>query len=158
MNFVNRMTVGTSGLVVLTLGLGGVYLGCASWSFLGSDTAMVSLTEEERTRNEQLQKLQSAVLRRVKAKEQVVRDLIDQRKTLTEAINEFQSLNEQWPIFTPDVPKVPALGTDEERILREIHALVREILRDQPKEADVVVRRLKENSPNGRLVPHSDHE
>src|SRR5262249_55605118 len=92
-------------------------------------------------RNEELEQLRAATLRRVDARQRVVREVIDRRRTLAEAIERLEELDREWPDYSEKVPEVPPLGTREERSYRYLRQEVEAILRDRPEEVTSVLRR-----------------
>ncbi|HEY7312648.1 MAG TPA: hypothetical protein VH643_25005 [Gemmataceae bacterium] len=109
-------------------------------------------------RNEKLEQLRAATFRRVEVRQRMVRELIDRRRTLAEAIERLEELDREWPDYSEASPRVPALGTREERSYRYIRADAEEILRDRPEEAAAVLRRLEEEYQQlraGEPVPSS---
>ena len=94
-------------------------------------------------RNEELEQLRAATYRRVDARRRVVRAVIDRRRTLAEAIERLEELDQKWPNYSEAVPEVSTLGTREERHYRYLLGEVEEILRDRAEDAAAVLRRLE---------------
>jgi hypothetical protein len=94
-------------------------------------------------RSEELEQLQEATFRRLEARRRVVRELIDRRFTLAEALERFEELDQEWPDYREVGPRIRALGSGEEWSYRHILAIVEEILHDRPEEAAAVLRRLE---------------
>jgi hypothetical protein len=94
----------------------------------------------EADRRAELERLSRATFDRVGAKEQVVRDLIDRRCTLAEAIEAFRELDRRWP----DYRTVPLADRNQDRkAYRYIRAMVEQTLRDRPEQASAVLSRLE---------------
>jgi hypothetical protein len=99
---------------------------------------------ESSRRKQQLDELHRAVEYRREAREQVVLELIAQRRTLVEAIQEFQELDHEWPDFSAAPPQKPAEGA-QERKYQHIRELVEALLHDRPEELAKVLRRLEQD-------------
>jgi hypothetical protein len=95
----------------------------------------------EDIRSTQLAEMRRASDARLEARDQVVRDLIAQRCTLAEAIEQFLELDRQWPDL---ISKVPAGRSHEERIYEHIRLRVKDVLRDHPEQASIVLCRLEQ--------------
>jgi hypothetical protein len=78
---------------------------------------------------------------RLEARDQVVRELIAQRYTLAEAIEQFLELDRQWPEL---VTKVQYGRSHDERIYEHIRLQVKDVLHDHPEQASRVLRRLEQ--------------
>src|SRR5262249_22681118 len=94
--------------VVVTVVLPLTVLGCFGLRFACNPEDLRSLLREVRHR-EELQQAQQASLRRLEAREQVVRDLIAQRCSLKEALARFQDLDSEWPDSLPKLSELRAL-------------------------------------------------
>jgi hypothetical protein len=140
--FMSKLIRFTSGLLCLG-GLGGVILASdlacpPRWD--GSNNP--SLTEE-RGREEKLREMHEATHRRLQAKRQVAQEVIAQRQTLAQAIEQFRTLDRQWPGCPPE-PTLEALGISEDELdgLCVLH-YVRQVLADRPDDAAKVASRLE---------------
>ena len=135
----------------LRLTSGFLCLGVLAGVILASDLACPSRWDggnnpslaEERGREEKLQAMHEATHRRLQAKRQVAQEVIAQRQTLAEAIEQFRILDRQWPECPPE-PTLQALGISED----ELDGLcvldyVQQALADRPGEAAKVVGRLE---------------
>jgi hypothetical protein len=137
----NKLIRFTSGLLCLGV-LGGVILASdlacpPRWN--GSNPSLT----EEREREEKLREMHEATHRRLQAKRQVAQEVIARRQTLAEAIEQFRTLDRQWPECPPE-PTLQALGISED----ELDGLcvldyVRQALADRPNEAAEVAGRLE---------------
>jgi hypothetical protein len=98
---------------------------------------------EERRREEKLREMHEATHRRLQAKREVVEEVIARRRSLTEAIEQFRSLDRQWPECPPG-PTLEALGISEDE-LDGLGVLdyVKRVLADRPDEAVKVAGRLE---------------
>ena len=134
----------------LRLTSGFLCLGVLAGVILASDLACPprwdgnnpSLTEE-RGREEKLREMHEATRRRLEAKRQVAQEVIAQRRSLAEAIEQFRTLDRQWPECPPE-PTLQALGISED----ELDGLcvldyVKQALADRPNEAAEVASRLQ---------------
>ena len=96
----NQLIRFSSGLLCLGV-LGGVILAsdlaCPSRWDGGNNPSLA----EERGREEKLQAMHEATHRRLQAKRQVAQEVIAQRQTLAEAIEQFRTLDRQWPQCPP---------------------------------------------------------
>jgi len=138
----NKLIRLTSGFLCLGV-LGGVILAsdlaCPSRWDGGNRPSLA----EERGREEKLQEMHEATHRRREAKRQVAQEVIAQTQTLAEAIEQFRTLDRQWPECPPE-PTLQALGISED----ELDGLcvldyVKQALADRPGEAAKVVGRLE---------------
>jgi hypothetical protein len=77
---------------------------------------------------------------RLDARDQVVRDLIAQRCTLAEAIEQFVELNPPWPDL---LPQVPSGQSPQEKSYQYIRFMVEDALQDHPEQASIVLHRLE---------------
>jgi hypothetical protein len=80
-------------------------------------------------------------LARLEARDQVVRDLIAQRYTLPEAIEQFLERDRKWPEL---VSKADAGQSQYERIYQYIRFMVEDVLHDHPEQASIVLRWLEQ--------------
>jgi flagellar biosynthesis/type III secretory pathway M-ring protein FliF/YscJ len=94
-------------------------------------------------RNEELTQLQLAAFHRQEDRQQVVRELIDRRCTLAEALAQYEELDKGLPDFIVAGPEEPSGGNNKERRYRLILEKVEEMLHDRPEELAKVVRRLE---------------
>ncbi|HEY7427745.1 MAG TPA: hypothetical protein VH682_26175 [Gemmataceae bacterium] len=105
-------------------------------------------------RREDLDQLEEATLRRGEARQRVVDEVIDGRRTLAEAIEEFQELDREWPDYSE---VIPAWAESRQEIrYRCILAMVKGSLRDRPEELSALLRRLEheyQQRPAGELTP-----
>ena len=99
---------------------------------------------EEIARHEQLDEQETALRRQRQAKRRVAAEVIAERRSLAEAIEQFQALDREWPDFGP-TPHWPAdLGLSaEEWSGRDVLYFVRLVLADRPDEAAAVVDHLE---------------
>lgn len=107
-------------------------------------------------RNEELNQSLRATFRRMEARRQVVRELIDRRCTLAEAMEQFQELDEALPDFLVATPEVPTGGSNQERRYRLLREEVETILHNRPAELSEVLRRLEkeyQQLPSDRPPP-----
>jgi hypothetical protein len=102
-------------------------------------------------RNEELEQLREATFRRLEARRRVVREVIDRRCTLAEAVERFEELDQEWPDYREVDPRIRALGSREEWSYRRILVIVEEILHDRPEEASAVLRRLEKEYQHQRV-------
>jgi hypothetical protein len=138
MNKLIRLTSGFLCLDLLALGIAFSDLACPPrWD--GNNPSLA----EERGREEKLQQMHEATRHRLEAKRQVAQEVIAQRQTLAQAIEEFRTLDRQWPECPPE-PTLEALGISEDELdgLCVLH-YVRGVLADHPDEAAEVVGRLE---------------
>jgi hypothetical protein len=98
---------------------------------------------QEVHRSEELEQRERATARRLEARQQVVQELIAQRRTLAEAIARFQEVDREWPDYTAELPE--RFGWEwvgEEKAYRYVLATVQDLLHDRPEEAAGVIGRL----------------
>jgi hypothetical protein len=95
---------------------------------------------QEEIREAKLVGMRRETLIRLEARDQVVRDLIAQRCTLTEAIEKFLKLDPPWPYL---VPKVPPGHSPQEKSYQYICFLVEAKMHVHPEQASIVLRRLE---------------
>jgi hypothetical protein len=139
MNQLLRLTSGFLCLGVLALGIAFSDLACPLRWDGGNNPSLT----EERGREEKLQEMHEATHRRLEAKRQVAQEVIARRQTLAQAIEQFRTLDRQWPECR-SWPTVEALGISED----ELDGLcvldyVQQVLTDRPGEAAKVVGRLE---------------
>ena len=101
-------------------------------------------------RNEELEHLREATFRRLEARRRVVREVIDRRCTLAEALERFEELDQEWPDYREVDSRLRALGS-REWSYRRILVIVEEILHDRPEEASAVLRRLEKEYQHQRV-------
>ena len=105
-------------------------------------------------RDEELDQLQEATFRRIEARQRVVDEVIDGRRTLAEAIEWFQELDREWPDYSE---VIPAWAESRHEVRhRCILAMVLRVLRDRPEELSALLRRLEHEDPQrpaGELAP-----
>ena len=105
----------------------------------------------EASLREAWQQLHQAALRRVESKEQVVRDVIAQRCSLSEALARLQESDAEYDRERPaSFPKLSEIRAREwpsevERHYQYIIAGVKSLLRGRPEEAAAVLRRLEKD-------------
>jgi hypothetical protein len=99
---------------------------------------------EEIARNEQLDQQEAALRRKRQAKRGVAAEVIARRRSLAEAIEQFQALDREWPEL-PSNPQTPEeLGISaEEWSGRDVLYFVQLVLADHPDEAAAVIGRLE---------------
>jgi hypothetical protein len=97
-------------------------------------------------RDEQLRQLHRATARRQELRRQIVQELIAQRCTLADALEQFEELGHEWPDYSAAPPNGPAQGTRQERKYRHIMAIAEAVFQSRPKELAAVFRRLKKAS------------
>jgi hypothetical protein len=108
---------------------------------------------QEEIRGAKLAAMEQEVLIRRETRDQVVRDLIDQRCTLAEAIENFAKLDLPWPYLAP---KVPAGASPLDKSYQYIRFMIEGKPRDQPEQASIVLLRLEreyEKLRTGRQTP-----
>ncbi|HEY7308918.1 MAG TPA: hypothetical protein VH643_06065 [Gemmataceae bacterium] len=96
-------------------------------------------------RNEELEQLREATFHRVGARQRMVRELIDRRRSLAQALERFEELDRDWPDFSPQAAEERAGRSEDEWAYQHILVIVRESLRDRPEEAAAVLRRLEKD-------------
>jgi hypothetical protein len=122
----------------------GSVLGLLAVSLVGLRFACSRVDFQEVCRSEDLEQRQRATARRLEAMQQVVQELIAQRRTLAEAIARFQEVDHEWPEYTAKLQK--RFGREwsgEEKAYRFILSTVQDLLRDRPEEAAAVIGRLE---------------
>ena len=134
MNALIRLAVVVAVVLPLTV------LGCFGLRFACNPEELRSLLREAR-HAEELQQAQQASLRRLEAREQLVREVIAQRCSLKEAVARLQELDGELDRKQPDLSPKPA-----ERLYRYITLRVKEIyLPAWPEEAAAILRRLEKD-------------
>jgi hypothetical protein len=110
---------------------------------------------------QQLEQLRRATIGRVEARRQVVRELIGQRCTLVDALEQLEQLDGDWPDYRDKAPEDPRAESVEERNYRFIRWEVEEALHERPEELSAVLRRLEkeyQELPSDRPVPAASPE
>ena len=105
-------------------------------------------------RGEELERLDEATLRRIEARQRVVDEVIDGRRSLAEAIERFQELDRECPDYSKVIPAWAE--SSHERRYRCLLAMVKGSLRDRPEELSALLRRLEheyQQRPAGELAP-----
>jgi hypothetical protein len=134
--------------VVVTVLLPLAVLCCFGFRFACDPEELRSLLRVVRHR-EECQQAQQALLRRVESKEQVVRDVIAQQCSLSEALARLQELDREFDReCSASIPKLAEIHawkwpSEVEGHYRYIIAMVKSRLDDRPEEAAVVLRRLE---------------
>jgi hypothetical protein len=131
MNAMIRPLIVGSFVGLLAAGLFSVRFACSPVDFREVD------------RSEDLEKRHKDTARRFEARQQLVQELIAQRRTLAEAIARFQEVDREWPEYTAALPK--RFGREwvgEEKAYRYVLATVQDLLHDRPEEAAAVIGRL----------------
>jgi hypothetical protein len=95
----------------------------------------------EDIRSAELAEMRRASDARLEARDHVVRDLIAQRYTLVEAIEQFLELDRHWPEL---LSKARADQSQEERIYEHIRLRVQDVLHDRSEQASIVLPRLEQ--------------
>jgi hypothetical protein len=110
-------------------------------SFRGNSAEKLSLGEEL-GRTENLKENEQALRRRRESKRRLAEEVIDQRLSLAEAIERFQTLDQDWP---PGRRRVAdSLGISEEEVDGQgVLIYVRFVLQSRQEETDAVLGRLK---------------
>ena len=115
---------GVLGLVVL-----GLDLGCSP----------VNLWDVQQER-EELRQLERATFDREEARQQIVREWIARRCTLTDVLTQFQGLDREWPDYTTGMAeKWYGKGWQYQQILSTVQI----ILQGRPEELAAALRRLE---------------
>jgi hypothetical protein len=163
-----RLAVGLLCLGVLALGVFLFDTACPLTFPASENPDLTSSMAEELARSEWLKQTTDAFRRRTEAKEQVARDLIARRRSLAEAIEQFQALDQQWPaganledLHRREIERFRALdrqwresptGTkrpgdlwlsEDEWSGQDVLFYVRKMLAHRPDEAAVVAGRLE---------------
>jgi hypothetical protein len=156
MNVLSRVAVAASGLGVVALSGMGLHLGCSALNSRGGRGDTENALAQEVIRSKQLDDGLRVVRSHQRAKQEVVRDLIAQRRTLPDAIAQFLLLSREWFDNNKSVKPFPTQESEEERAYQEIVTLVPYVLRGQPEEAAVVLSRLEKEQDKlqaGRKCP-----
>jgi hypothetical protein len=100
---------------------------------------------EERGREEKLQEMHDATHRRLQAKRQVAEEVIARRRSLAEAIEQFQVLDQEWSStrFRNRTPEELGMSEEYEWDGRLVIDQVRQILVNRPAEAAEVAGRME---------------
>jgi hypothetical protein len=108
------------------------------------DPNLRSSMAEEVVRRERLKQLEDASFRRTEAKRQVAAEVIAGRRRLAEAIEQFRTLDRQWPELSTWIKKPEELlMSPDEWGGREVLRFIRLVLADRPDEAAAVAGRLE---------------
>jgi hypothetical protein len=145
------MALTASGLAVVVLCGFGLYLGCSALSCRGGLGDAEPTLGQEVIRRERLDDGLRVVRSQQKAKQEVVRDLIAQRRTLKGATAQFILLSREWFDKNKNVKPFPTQDSEEERAYQEIVTLVPYVLRGQPEEEAAVLSRLEKEQENLRV-------
>jgi hypothetical protein len=130
---------------VLALGVVAFHFACPRTNPPSQNPNLKSSMAEEVARHEQLAQMMDAIRRRWETKRQVVEEVIAQRCSLAEAIEQFRALDRQWPDLRSGITKAEALWMSEDEWGGwAVIAQVRQVLADLPDEADAVAGRLEE--------------
>jgi hypothetical protein len=144
------MTVGNRLLAVLTLcalpllavpWLVG-WVAPLSFDFEGTPDPALAVEQEDK-RSEAMDAERAPVLRRIRATDQIVQDLIDGRLTLAEAGRRLRAEQDGNPGFWIVVRRDQPGDSDEERVYRHLLTLVSEGLPNEPARAGAVRQRLE---------------
>ena len=141
MNQLIRLTFGLLCLGLLALGITVSHLACPlRWD--GDNRPSIT---EERGREEKLKQLHDATRRRLEAKRQVAGEVIARRRSLAEAIEQFQVLDQEWSSipFRNRTPEELGMSEEYEWDGRLVIDQVRQILVNRPAEAAEVASRLE---------------
>jgi hypothetical protein len=141
MNKVIRLT---SGFLCLGV-LGGVILASDLTCPLRWDGGNNPSLTEERGREKKLQEMHEATHRRLEAKRQVAGEVIARRRSLAEAIEQFQALDQEWSSipFRNRTPEELGVSEEYEWDGQLVIDQVRQVLVNCPDEAAEVVGRLE---------------
>jgi hypothetical protein len=120
--------------------IGGCFLGLLAVGVFSLRFACTEPDFQEEIREAKLVGMRKETLIRLEARDQVVRDLIAQRCTLAEAIEQFLKLDRPWPY---PYPKVPAGQSPQEKSYEYIRFMVEAKLHDHPEQASIVLGRLE---------------
>jgi hypothetical protein len=120
--------------------ISGCFLGLLAVGVFSLRFACTTPDFEEEIRGAKLAEMQQATSARLEARSQVVRELIAQRCTLAEVIEQFLKLDPPWPYL---FPKVPAGQSPQEKSYQYICFMVEDQLRDHPEQASIVLCRLE---------------
>jgi hypothetical protein len=99
---------------------------------------------EEIARNEQLDQKENALQRQRQAKRRVAAELIARHRSLAEAVEQFRTLDREWPESRPMTQTPQELGISEDEWSgRDVLYFVQLILADRPDESARVIGRLE---------------
>jgi hypothetical protein len=99
---------------------------------------------EERGREANLKESFEALRRQRQAKRQVAQEVMAQRRSLAQAIEQFQALDQDWPEGRLRFQTPQDFGMSEEQwVGRSVIYYVKQVLADRPGEAAKVVGRLE---------------
>ena len=140
MNQLLRLTSGFLCLGLLVLGITISQLACPlRWN--GGQSPSLA---EESGREAELQQSFEALRRQRQAKRQVAEEVMAQRRSLAQAIEQFRALDREWPELRSALPTPEELGLSaEEEGGRDVLYFVQQVLADRPGEAAKVVSRLE---------------
>ena len=141
MNKLIRPAFGFLCLGLLALGITVSHLACPPpWN--GGNRPSIP---EESEREKKLQQLYDATRRRLEAKRQVAGEVIARRRSLAEAIEQFQVLDQEWSSipFRNRTPEELGVSEEYEWDGRLVIDQVRQVLVNRPDEAAKVAGRLE---------------
>jgi hypothetical protein len=147
MNLLIRHTVVVVIFVPLAVCIFGLSFACDS-------TDLRSMVREVR-RREGLQQWRRDTFRFIEARQEVVRELIAQRRSLKEALTRLQELDRERSDFIAKLSKT--YGRDLSHIeehYQYIIAIAKDLLEDRPEEAAFVLRRLEKEYQQLRVGRH----
>ena len=125
-------------------------------SFACDSTDLRSMVREVR-RREGLQQWRRDTFRFIEARQEVVRELIAQRRSLKEALTRLQELDRERSDFIAKLPNTyEQYFSHMEEHYQYIIAIARGLLKDRPEEVVAVLRRLEKEYQQlraGRHVP-----
>ena len=140
MNQLIRFSSGLLCLGLLVLGIGVSHLGCP----LRWDGRKRASLAEERGREAKLQQSFEALRRQRQAKRQVAQEVIAQRRSLAQAIEQFRAFDQDWPEGRLRFQKPQDFGmSEEEWDGRSVIYWVQQVLAERPDEAAKVAGRLE---------------
>jgi hypothetical protein len=145
------MALTASGLGVVVLCGMGLHLGWSALNSRGGRGNAEPTLGQEVIRSERLDDGLRVVRNQQRAKQEVVRDLIAQQRTLKDATAQFILLSREWFDKNKNVKPFPTLESEEERAYQEIVTLVTHVLRGQPEEEAAVLSRLEKEQENLRV-------
>lgn len=125
----------------VTIGSG---VGFVAMCLIGLHFFLPSISFAEANRGVELARRGDAIASRAEARQQIACELIAQQRTLADAIEQFRELDQEWPNHPPTVSEARARTTAEEWAYGHIRALVEDMLRDRPEEAEAVLHRLEQ--------------
>jgi hypothetical protein len=106
---------------------------------------------QEEFRSAKLAEMRQNMLTRLEARDQVARDLIAQRCTLSQSIEQFLRLDQEWSALAS---KALADQSPQEKSYHYIRSIVEDVLHDQPEQASTVLRRLEREYDTLRSEGH----